>query len=151
VWEYNRQLKEISMMSYKVLGMCVAVSLLLVDGPALAHHAFEAEFDSGKTVKFTGVLTGVDWVNPHAYFHFDVKDASGKVTSWQMQNGPPLLLRSNGLQRNALPIGQMVSVEGYGAKDGTVGYGFITTMHLQNGSTILLIAPSKAEQGKGGQ
>jgi Family of unknown function (DUF6152) len=135
-------------MSYKVLGMCVAFSMLVVDAPVLAHHAFEAEFDAGKPVKFTGVLTKVDWVNPHAYFHFDVKDASGKVISWQMQNGPPVLLRSNGLQRDKLPIGQTVSVEGYGAKDGTVGYGFITTMHLQNGSTILLIAPSQQSKGE---
>jgi hypothetical protein len=132
-------------MSGKVLGMCLAFSMVVIQGPALAHHAFEAEFDASKPVKFTGVLTKVDWANPHVYFHFDVKDASGKVTSWQLQNGPPLLLRRNGLPRESLPIGQTVTVEGYAAKDGTIGYGFITTMHLQNGSTILLIAPSQAK------
>lgn len=136
-------------MRHKVLGMFSAFLMLALGAPALAHHAFEAEFDLHKPIKLTGVLTKVDWVNPHVYFYMDVKDSSGNVTNWQFENSPPGMLRRGGLERNMLPIGQTITVEGYGAKDGSKNLGWINTMYLADGSTITLIAPS--QQAKANQ
>lgn len=136
-------------MRHKLLRIFFAFFLLSFSAPLLAHHAFEAEFDLHKPLKLTGVLTKVDWVNPHVYFYMDVKDAAGNVTNWQFENSPPGMLRRGGLERNMLPVGQTVTIEGYGAKDGSKNLGWANTMHLANGSTITLMAPS--QQAKANQ
>ena len=126
------------------MGIFFAFFVLSFSAPLFAHHAFEAEFDLHKPLKLKrGVLTKVDWVNPHVYFYMDVKDASGNVTSWQFENSPPGMLRRGGLERNMLPLGQTVTIEGYGAKDGSKNLGWVNTMHLADGSTITLMAPSQ--------
>jgi Family of unknown function (DUF6152) len=134
---------------HKVLGMFLAFSMLALGAPLFAHHAFEAEFDLHKPLKLTGVLTKVEWVNPHVYFYMDVKDASGNVTTWQFENSPPGMLRRGGLERSTLPLGQTVTIEGYAAKDGSKNLGWANTMHLADGSTITLISPS--QQAKANQ
>ena len=136
-------------MRHKRWGIFFAFFLLSFSTPMLAHHAFEAEFDLHKPLKLTGVLTKVDWVNPHVYFYVDVKDASGNVTNWQFENSPPGMLRRGGLERNMLPVGQTITIEGYGAKDGSKNLGWANTMHLADGSTITLMAPS--QQAKANQ
>lgn len=136
-------------MRRRALWMFFAFLMLAFGGDVFAHHAFEAEFDLHKPIKLTGVLTKVEWVNPHVYFYMDVKDASGNVTNWQFENSPPGMLRRGGLERNMLPIGQTITVEGYGAKDGSKNLGWINRMHLADGTTITLIAP--AEQAKANQ
>ena len=87
--------------------------------PVVAHHSFAAEFDSAKTVDFTGVVTKVEWMNPHVYFYVDVKDPSGKVMNWGCEMGSPNGLTRQGWNRNTLRIGMMVRVEGSAAKDGS--------------------------------
>jgi hypothetical protein len=87
--------------------------------PLLAHHSFAAEFDSKKPVELKGTLTDLEWVNPHAWIHMDVTDASGKVTKWDCELGSPNLLMRNGWRRDSLKKGDVIVVSGSQAKDGT--------------------------------
>ena len=96
-----------------------ALGLLLAAVPVMAHHSFAAEFDSAKPVKLTGSVTKIEWMNPHAYFYIDVKDASGKVTNWGLEMGSPNGLMRQGWTRNSMKIGDEVTVEGRAAKDGS--------------------------------
>ena len=91
--------------------------LLAAAAPMLAHHAFAAEYDSTKPVKVTGVVTKVEWTNPHIWFYVDVKDDSGKVTNWGFSGGPPGMLQRRGIGKNVLKPGDVITVEGFRAKD----------------------------------
>ena len=97
----------------------VAFGASLAVSPALAHHSFAAEYDSKKPVTLKGIVTKIDWMNPHVYFYVDVKDDSGKITNWGLEMGPPQLLQRAGWSRNMMKIGDEVVVEGTLAKDGT--------------------------------
>jgi hypothetical protein len=100
--------------------LLTAAALVVSAGPVLAHHSFAAEFDSAKTVKFDGVVTKVEWTNPHVYFYVDVKDPkTGKVANWGCEMGSPNGLTRSGWTRNTLKIGMVVNVEGSAAKDGS--------------------------------
>jgi hypothetical protein len=100
-----------------VLGV---VALLAGVSGVRAHHSFSAEFDASKTFKFTGPVTKVEWMNPHTFFYIDVKDEkTGKVTNWAMEMGSPNGLMRNGWTRNSMKVGDMVTVEGSMAKDGS--------------------------------
>jgi len=85
--------------------------------PALAHHSGAAEFDSKKKIELTGVVTKVEWTNPHAHFYMDVKDTSGEVANWNFELASPNVLIRNGWKRNSLKPGDTVSVTGIQAKD----------------------------------
>jgi len=100
--------------------LIAAASLLLAAvAPVLAHHAFAAEFDANKPVKFTGTVAKVDFINPHSWIHLDVKDASGKVTRWMIEGGSPNTLFRRGITKDSLPEGTQITVDGYQAKDGS--------------------------------
>ena len=96
-----------------------AVSLVLAAAPLWAHHAFAAEFDANKTVKLEGTVTKMEWINPHAWIHMDVKGTDGAVVNWMVECGTPNTLFRKGLTKNSLPVGTELIVDGYQAKDGS--------------------------------
>lgn len=97
----------------------VGVGLLLAGQPIVAHHAFSAEFDLEKPIKLTGAVTRLDWTNPHAWFYVDVKDETGKVANWGFELASPNGLMRSGWTRFSLKPGDVVTVEGTRAKNGS--------------------------------
>ena len=103
-----------------LLGGIIAVGLVLAAGKSLAHHSFAAEFDANKRVTLTGVVTKVEWTNPHVWFYINVKDEkTGEVTNWGAEMGPPHGLQRGGWRRETLKIGEKVTVSGSLAKNGS--------------------------------
>ncbi len=104
----------------KKLGVVItSVGFLLAVAPALAHHAFTAEFDANRPIKLRGTVAKVELINPHSWIHVDVKNADGSTTRWMIEGGTPNTLLRRGLTKKDLPIGQEILVDGYQAKDGT--------------------------------
>jgi hypothetical protein len=98
----------------------VALCALLTATAALtAHHSFSSEYDAAKPVTLEGVVTKVEWMNPHVYFYLNVKDDTGKVTNWALEMGAPSGLQRQGWTRNTLAVGDTVKVEGSAARNGT--------------------------------
>ena len=97
----------------------VVVAGALSTATLMAHHSFPAEYDRNQPVKVTGVVTKVEWTNPHIWFYVDVKDDTGKVTNWGFSGGPPGVLQRRGIPRNAMKPGDVIVVEGFRARDGS--------------------------------
>lgn len=95
------------------------LALLLTSLPAAAHHSFAAEYDSHDLITLTGVITSVEWTNPHTYVHVNVKDASGKVTDWALEGYPPNTLKRTGFAKAALKEGDTITITAYKSKDGS--------------------------------
>jgi hypothetical protein len=102
----------------KIVFVLTAAVSLLAAAPAWAHHAFAAEFDADKPIKFKGTVTKMEWINPHAWIHIDVTGDDGKVTSWMIEAAAPNALLRRGWTKNSLLKGTEILVEGYQAKDG---------------------------------
>jgi hypothetical protein len=106
-------------MRTRLATIVAGLGLLLSAAPALAHHAFAAEYDAKKPVKLTGTVTKLEWLNPHTWFYVDVKDDQGKVTNWGFEMGSPNILLRAGWTRNSMKPGDVVTVEGSRARDGS--------------------------------
>ena len=107
-------------MRRKLIGVVLGVGLVAATiGPVQAHHAFAAEFDANKPLKFEGTLTRVEFVNPHAWFHIEVKQPDGTVVEWACEAGNPNALFRRGMNKRTFPPGIEIVVDGYQAKDGS--------------------------------
>ena len=97
-----------------------AVVALAAAAPAVsAHHSFAAEYDREKPLKVTGAVTRIEWSNPHVYFYIDVKDpATGRVANWAFEMAAPAVLQRTGWKRSSMKIGDLLTVDGWAAKDG---------------------------------
>ena len=104
-----------TMLSVAAVGVAV---LGLGARPVMAHHAFSAEFDANRPVQLEGVVTRMEWVNPHSWIHVDVKKPDGTVEKWMVEGGTPNTLLRRGLRKQDLLAGTEIKVDGYQAKDG---------------------------------
>ena len=103
----------------RALWMWVAGVVVLGAGaPLLAHHAFSSEFDAKAPVTLRGPITKVEWINPHAWIHMEVKTAGGKTETWMVEGGTPNTLQRRGITRDSIKIGTVIVVAGFKAKDG---------------------------------
>ena len=98
-----------------LLALALSASVL----PMSAHHSFAAEYDASKAVRITGVIRKVEWTNPHSYLYIDVKDDHGTLLTWTCEGGAPNALSRRGFRKNDIKIGDTVTIDGYGAKDGS--------------------------------
>ena len=105
-------------MRTKLSIVVAGVGVLLAAAPVLAHHAFSAEFDANMPIKLRGTVTMMEWINPHAWIHLDVKTPDGKVVKWMIEGAAPNSLLRRGFTKNSLMPGTEILIEGYQAKDG---------------------------------
>ena len=131
-------------MDTKLLVAAAAISLLTT-APVGAHHSFAAEFDASKPFKLSGVVTKVEWQNPHTIFYLDIIDEqTKKVTNWSFEMGSPNGLMRNGWTRNTLKVGDVVTVEGSLARDGSP-YGNAQAVVLASTGKRLFAASSRTD------
>lgn len=100
-----------------VATLALAGLVLAAYVPAVAHHAFSAEFDPNRPVVLRGPVVRVEWVNPHTWIHIEVTNEDGSKTIWMVEGGTPNTLLRRGLSRGSIPIGAMIIVDGYQSKD----------------------------------
>ncbi len=106
-------------MRTKLVSLAAGAWLAAYGATALAHHSFAAEFDANKPVKLEGVVTKMDWINPHSWIHLEVTDAKGQKVEWMIEGGAPNALLRRGWNRTSLPAGTKIMVLGFQAKDGS--------------------------------
>jgi hypothetical protein len=104
-------------MKLKLVSSIILAAAAVIAVPAIAHHSFAAEFDATKTIDLTGVVTKVEWANPHTFIYIDVETESGDYENWAIEMGSPNGLMRRGWTRNSLQIGDVVNITGSRARD----------------------------------
>lgn len=108
------------MASRSFVGLIGLASLVLVSLSASAHHSFRSQYDTDQPITLTGVVTKIEWMNPHVYFYIDVTNAdTGETENWGFEMGPPHMLQQRGWKRNTMQIGDVLEVHGTRARDGS--------------------------------
>ena len=113
------------------------VGLLMLALPALAHHSFVAEFDGDRKFVVTGVLTKVQWTNPHIALFLDAKDESGKPVTYMFASGPPSTLHKAGVRQDDFKVGETVTITAAPAKDGTKHLGWLQMIKYPDGHVFV--------------
>jgi hypothetical protein len=128
----------------KQLVVGIGVGLMAMVGPVRAHHAFSSEFDVKKPLTLKGIIVKWEMINPHSWFHLEVKNPDGTVVEWMIEGGSPNSLIRQGVTKNSIPIGTEVTIEAYAAKDATnkaVGRNFI----LADGKRLFVGSPGSPD------
>jgi hypothetical protein len=128
-------------MRAKLAVLVTGIGLVVAAAPVMAHHSFAAEYDSSKPITLKGTVTRVEWTNPHARFYIDVKDQSGNVINWNLELASPNGLMRQGWTRHSLKVGDVVTVTGAMAKDGS---------NMANARTVVLGDGRKVFAGTSG-
>lgn len=114
------QMENRPMRTKTLLAISGACAMLAAALPALAHHAFSAEFDANRPVELEGVVTRMEWINPHSWIHIDVTGEDGEVEQWMIEGGAPNAILRRGFTADSLKAGTKILVEGYQARDGSL-------------------------------
>ena len=124
-------------MTVRIIGALVIAGALLAGAPASAHHSLASQFDEGKALTLQGVITKVDWVNPHVYVYIDVKGKDGAAEQWSLETLPPGTLRKGGLRSDMLGRGQAVTILGYHARNGS-NLAFLRKITFADGREVVV-------------
>ena len=106
-------------MRTRVLLLMAVATSLATTMPVRAHHAFSAEFDANRPLTLAGTVNRTEWINPHSWIHIDVEGENGDVVTWAVECGAPNSLMRRGLNKNSVPAGTALVIDGFGAKDGS--------------------------------
>jgi uncharacterized protein DUF6152 len=128
------------------LAMIVCAASLAAPGQALAHHSFAAEFDENKPLKLSGVVTKLEWTNPHIWFFMDVKNPDGTVTNWGFEMASPNNLIRAGWKRDSMKVGDVVAVEARQARDGSPNANAQTVVLTSTGQKLFAGSPIQPAQ-----
>ena len=138
-------------MKAKLAVLIAGVALFAAVVPGFAHHAFAAEYDASKRLTLKGKVTKWELVNPHSWIHLDVTGPDGKVTEWMVEGGSPNSLLRNGFNKNSLPAGTEIVVEGYQAKDGANRAVGANLTYAADGKRLFLGGSAPGANGGGGE
>ena len=127
-------------MRHRFATMLVAATVVVIAASASAHHSVSGQYDSSKPLSLTGVISKVDWINPHIYLHLDVKDKDGAVTSWTLSTLPTAMMRRAGLTKESLQgkPGEVVTVTAIAARDESKKLGWISKITYADGHHVQL-------------
>jgi uncharacterized protein DUF6152 len=127
-------------MRHRFAVVLVAATFSLVAGSVSAHHSVSGQYDASKPLMLTGVISKVDWINPHIYLHLDVKDKDGAVTTWTLSTLPTAMMRRAGLTKETLQgqPGEVVTITAIAARDETKKLGWISKITYADGHHIQL-------------